>query len=74
MNLNKSKDFRIWKILKQQGRSAKWLADTTGMSTWHVYHVKLGTRAATDDFQIRCEAVLQVPRDLLFSVSEGSVA
>jgi transcriptional regulator with XRE-family HTH domain len=56
----------IWRILKEQGRSQKWLAKRIGRSHSHVRHCSIGQRNPGQEFRQRCADVLGIPVDMLF--------
>lgn len=66
--------YQLWRILELQGRSMKWLARSTRYSAIHVYHIKWGDRQASREFQARCEAVMGIPRSILFAREQENVA
>ena len=62
-----NKHFAIWGILRDDGRSMRWLARKGGMSFHHIYHVKYGQRTATADFRARCSMAIGMHVNILFA-------
>jgi transcriptional regulator with XRE-family HTH domain len=58
--------------MREQGRSATWLADRLGLSRGHVSNMLLGHRRLPADVAERMALLLGVPRDLLAPAAEGA--
>lgn len=54
-------------VLRQQERTASWLARKTGKSPSYVTRVLLGERRPSEDFKARAAEALGVPAPLLFT-------
>jgi transcriptional regulator with XRE-family HTH domain len=64
----------IWDLLRDEGRSQRWLARRAGYSASHVHNVAAGNNPASAVFRAKCAAVLGLPERELFHDGGASSA
>lgn len=68
--MRQTRNFALWAVMEEQGRSLDWLARQTGYSLSHVRNVRYGTANAGPEFREACAKALQIPVGVLFATYE----